>query len=436
MSPTPPAPCVAVAYSGGRDSTALLHATLAVAGGLGVQVVALHVHHGLNARADDWLAHAEQQCARWAGQGKALSFASRRLSGRPARGESVEAWARRERYAALREMALAHGSRVVLLAHHRQDQAETFLLQALRSAGVAGLAAMPPTVEREGVTWARPWLHCDAGRIAAYARRHRLRHVEDDSNADPRFARNRLRLAVWPALMREFPHAEAALAAAAAWAQEAHECTHALAAIDLSRVASKRGLDIAAWMQLAPARRSNALRTWLRNEIGRAPEAALTQRLLIELPAASAPAQWTAARLTLRRYRGWLSCLPAAAPIGAPERVETLAVARAGTYALAGWGGRLRILGVRKNGVARSSLAQLRLAERSGGEDFQLAPGRPARSLKKQFQARAVPAWQRTGPLVYAGERLLFVPGLGVDARALAADGEAQIAFEWLNDAR
>ena len=85
--------CVAVAYSGGRDSSALLHATLAAAGALDIGVAALHVHHGLMADADAWLLHCEQQCRRWAKRGRRLVFDHRRLDGNPARGESVEAWA-------------------------------------------------------------------------------------------------------------------------------------------------------------------------------------------------------------------------------------------------------------------------------------------------------------------------------------------------------
>jgi tRNA(Ile)-lysidine synthase len=435
-APRPPTPCVAVAYSGGRDSTALLHATRAAAGDLGIAVVALHVHHGLSPYAESWLAHCERQCQQWTARGTAVRFAATRLSGRPPRGMSVEAWARRERYAALRAMALAHGASLILLAHHEQDQAETFLLQALRGGGIAGLAAMPRIVAREGLTWARPWLRVPAGEVAAYVRRHRLRHIDDDSNADPRFARNRLRLTVWPALQREFPQVSQTLADTAAWAQEAHSCAETLAAIDLARLEKAGNLDLAAWSLLEPAaRRSNALRTWIKARAGQAPAATLVSRLLVELPA-TAPAQWSVGGMQLRRYRGRLSCEPAtlaAGPPGSP-RQDILAVSRTGTYAAPGWGGRLRIRSVIDGGTARSCLTKLRLVERRGGETFQAAPDRPARSLKKCFQALGIAAWQRDGPLIYAGEQLLYVPGLGIDARARAAAGEAQIAFDWLND--
>src|ERR1700749_4501123 len=146
-------PVVAVAWSGGRDSVALLHATLAAARGLGTSVVALHVHHGLMADADRWASEVEALCERWN-----AGFACERLQGSPQTGESVEAWARRGRYLALARMARDAGASLVLLGHHLHDQAETVLLQALRGAGPAGLAAMPRAVERDGLTWARPWL--------------------------------------------------------------------------------------------------------------------------------------------------------------------------------------------------------------------------------------------------------------------------------------
>jgi len=126
-------------------------------------------------------------------------------------------------------MALANGASLVLLAHHRRDQAETFVLQALRSAGVAGLSGMPREVERDGITWIRPWLDVSRDDVEAYVRKHRLKHVDDDSNTDTRFARNRLRRDVWPALTAAFPQAESALAAAADWAQEAQSCLSELA---------------------------------------------------------------------------------------------------------------------------------------------------------------------------------------------------------------
>ena len=429
---------VAVAYSGGRDSTALLHATLAQARLLGVQVLALHVHHGLSPNADAWLAHGEGQCQRWAKRGHAVAFVAHRLTDRPAPGESVEAWARHARYKALRMMAAEGSASIVLLAHHQRDQAETLLLQALRGAGVAGLSGMPRAVQRDGIEWLRPWLAMPRDAIDAYVRRHRLKFIDDDSNSDPRFARNRLRLQVWPALTGAFPHADASLAAASAWAQEASAALRELAAIDLAKVApttdvSDPGpLDIDAWLHLSDARRSNALREWMLRHLGRPAEAMLVKRLLAELPACHS-AQWQAGGSELRSHKGLLihRPVPAAAPCVA-TREAALSVHRAGMHALPGWGGSLRVERVREGGVPLAWLACLDLLPRSGAERFQAGIGRPPRSLKLQFQAAGVPAWERDGPLVYSGGQLVFVPGLGLDARVIGLPGQALVTLRWV----
>lgn len=427
---------VGVAYSGGRDSTALLHATLQAARRAGVQVAALHVHHGLSRLADDWLAHCDSQCRRWAGKGLPVSLFVEHLHLTPGRGQSVEALARTARYAALRRLALQAGTHIVLLAHHRRDQAETFLLQALRGAGVAGLSGMPAVVAREGLTWARPWLNQPREVVEAYVRRHRLVHIDDDSNDNPRFARNRLRLQVWQPLLQAFPEAEATLADAASWSQEAAACLADLAALDLTNVRAGDALNLAAWRELAPHRARNALRSWLREVSGEAPSAAELTRLCDELPG-KPPATWQVNAGVLRRYRGRLSFERAAAEVGAIDapRESSLRVVRAGRYRLPGWGGELVVRRVKEGGVSLDRLRALSLLPRSGGEQFQAGARRPARALKKQYQAAGVPTWAREGPLLYEAEQLVFVPGLGVDARVRAAPGEPQVDLEWVSDA-
>ena len=425
---------IAVAYSAGRDSTALLHATWRAAQAQGgLEVLALHVHHGLSPNADAWLQHAQVQCENWARSGAPLRLQFARLTTRPSVGESVEAWARKARYLALAEMALAAGAGMVLLAHHQQDQAETFLLQALRGAGVAGLAAMPERVERQGLVWVRPWLQKSRDSIQAYVQQHGLRYVDDDSNADPRFSRNRLRNQVWPSLTTAFPQAQASLAIAATWAQEADVALQELAVQDLLCIkATTQILPLAAWMQLSQARRSNALRAWLRQQPGLSLTAHLVQRLMLELPG-TGPANWDAGVGQLRRYRGRLSWL--AAPLWSESAhllPETqLQVLSPGRYPLPGWRGALQVTEVHEGGAPLAWLGELALRPRSGGEQFQAGIGRPARSLKKQYQAASIPEWLREGPLLYSGGQLVFVPGLGLDARVLALPGQTQVKLSW-----
>lgn len=426
---------VAVAYSGGRDSTALLHATARAAQGTGVQVVGLHVHHGLSPHADAWLTHCRQQVEGWAAAGLPVSFQCRRLPGKPAKGESIEAWARDARYRALQEMAEEQGAALVLLAHHRRDQAETFLLQALRGAGMAGLSAMPESVARSGLVWARPWLNAGREQVEAYVQAHQLGFIDDDSNSDPRYARNRLRLQVWPQLLESFPQAEACLATSAAWAQEALVLQLELAEADLATLCDEKlALRLGDWLKLSPARGSNALRAWIQQSSGQAAPASLVQRLMTELGQALAPAAWPHGDGELRRYRGRLRFVPAALVETGDAPATEMSISRAGRYRLVGWGGVLQVQAVKQDGVALALLAQLQIRPRQGGEQFQRAPASTARSLKKSFQDAAVPAWEREGPLLFAGERLVFVPGLGVDARVWGRAGERMMSLRWLPD--
>ncbi|HWI10445.1 MAG TPA: tRNA lysidine(34) synthetase TilS, partial [Burkholderiaceae bacterium] len=334
---------------------------------------------------------------------------------------------------ALARMAREAGASAILLAHHRRDQAETVLLQALRGAGVAGLAGMPRSVQRDGITWLRPWLDRPRAEIEAYVRRHRLAYVDDASNADPRFARNRLRLQVWPVLEGAFPQAETALASTAEWAQQASALLTEIAALDLAQIGSTQGpLDVRAWSTLSAARRGNALRLWLQQAHGAAAPASLVVRLLGELPTAR-NARWPLGDAELRLYRGRLGLVPnaVAAPVAVP-RAATLSVRRAGRCVLAGWQGALQIERVEQGGVPLAWLAQLELRPRAGGEQFQAGAGRPPRSLKKQYQEAGVPTWERGGPLIYSGGQLVFVPGLGLDARVIGLPGQPLVTLRWL----
>lgn len=452
---------VAVAYSAGRDSTALLHATACAARESGgVEVLALHVHHGLSSQADAWLAHAEQVCAEWALQGLPVRLLFRRVSVALDAGDGIESAARQARYAALTEMAQEAGANLILLAHHRRDQAETVLLQALRGAGVKGLAAMPADIERDGLRWVRPWLHHPREAIEAYVELHGLSFVDDDSNGNNRFARNRLRLDVWPALEAAFPQAEVSLAASADRLQDVLPGVDAwaeglMASLQVSRPQGEDvspGLDAVRWAELSGAQRRVSLAHWYRGWRGRALSASWLLRLAHEVPGLvfrGQPARWPTIGLAL--YRGVLlplnqrSAWPEhpleqapgrhAPRSGAPDTCD-ISIEMPGEHVLPIWQGALRVKLVSSGGVLPSVLKAAQAVGRTGGEQFQAGPGRPPRALKKQFQAAGVPAWQRDGPLIWSGERLVFVPGLGIDARCLAPEGVDQWGLEWVPDTR
>ncbi len=473
--------CIAVACSGGRDSIALLHATARMAAALNdeqqaigqppLQVLALHVHHGLSAHADDWLAHVKAICEAWGAQGLPVSLAWRRVTVPQSSGTSVEAQARKVRYQALADMAHAAGCQAVLLAHHRRDQAETFLLQALRSAGAAGLSAMPVQLDRMGITWIRPWLGHPREDIEAYVARHALVHIEDESNQNDRFSRNRLRLAVWPALSAAFDGAEARLAQAASHQADLKAClddwlTQQLPEVTRT-VAGRLALDVSAWLARGPGPQRELLRAWFASAAGMPLPMRGVQQLQHDLRrmaersgglAVKSSARWpwpagddalwphgptpgseaSAHRLTREvvLYRGWLSlreaqeaAVHALLDEGAPDL--PLSITARGEFTLPAGLGYLTVEDAWQGGVALSRLMHCQLRARRGGEQFQRSPDRPARSLKKQFQAMAVPAWERQGPLLYLGDQLAYVPGLGIDARVWARQGEPQVQLRW-----
>ena len=406
---------IAVAFSGGLDSTALLH----VATRAGARVLALHVHHGLQPQADEWAAHCEGVAGEFG-----ADFACTRLSGAPGRGDSIEAWAREGRHRALYDMAVAAGADLLLLAHHRRDQAETFLLQAMRGAGTAGLAGMPKAQWRDGLCWARPWLEQPRELIHAYAEQHGLRWIEDPSNGDPRFARNRLRQTVWPA----FPAAEAGLAHAARWAQQAEALAAEVAVEDLALLATPERLDLAALAGLSRARASNALRVWLAQHT--AAPASLVERLQTEWRP-GATLSWPAPGGALHAYRDGLHW---AANEAKAQPASTVDLSRPGLHGQPAWGGSW-LVAPASPGIAPARLAGLTQCARAGAERFQRAPASAPRSLKKACQEAGLPPWRRGGPLLFDAEgRLIAVAGLGMDARAFADRDELQLALSWLDD--
>lgn len=286
---------------------ALLHAVGAASRSCNVEVWALHVHHGLMPQADAWWDHVEQECHLMTRRGWPVRFAGQRLSGSPEPGQSVEAWARRGRYQALTRMAQQHHLSLVLLAHHRRDQAETVLLQALRSGGPAGLSAMPRVAERSGITWVRPWLQQPREAIEAYVRHYQVRYVDDPSNDEPHLARNRLRTHAWKAFSDAFPQAETALAGTALRMQEATACCAELAVLDMGNCVTDQGaVAIDAWARLSAARQSNLLRHWAARFLPRGVPETLVSRLRNEACNAMNGAWWPAPGGRVRRERGLL----------------------------------------------------------------------------------------------------------------------------------
>lgn len=275
-----------MAYSGGADSTALLYAVARwkLRHLPGQPLYAFHIHHGLQAAADGFEAHCRATCARLA-TAVDLRLDVLRVQARHAKGQSPEDAARRRRYEALSALAQRHGVGTVLLAQHADDQAETVLLALTRGAGLPGLAAMPEWQQRGGVAFARPLLGVPAAQLRAWLTQQGIAHVDDPSNRDERYARNRLRGVFTPALQAAFPAYREMFARSARHAAAAQQLLAELAEADLRAVQSSRragALSLQALQGLGAARRANVLRHWLQQQ-GTAATAAQLDELVAQI---------------------------------------------------------------------------------------------------------------------------------------------------------
>jgi len=242
-----------VAYSGGADSTALL---LAAAERWPGQVQAIHIHHGLQAAADDFVRVCESVCAK---AGVPLHIVP--VDARHAPGESPEDAARRARYAALATAAKALGLQGVLLGQHADDQVETLLLALSRGAGLPGLSAMSAKFERGGIMFYRPLLQIPAASLRQWLVQQQISFVDDPTNTDQRYTRNRIRACLLPALAQAFPQFRTTFARSARHAAQAQAVLLEVAVQDLAAVGNPPAIK--ALQTLSPPRQGNVLRHWL-----------------------------------------------------------------------------------------------------------------------------------------------------------------------------
>lgn len=446
----PAAAPVAVAYSGGLDSTVLLHLAHRMTAARGIPLIAFHVHHGLSPHADRWLAHCAAQTA-----ALGVAFDHRRVEVHQVAGQGVEQAARLARYAALRALCDAHQVRWLLLAHHQDDQAETVLLQLLRGAGVAGLGGMAvvqtdhPLLGSD-ITLARPLLDCTRTHLEDFAHSAGWSFIEDESNADTHYRRNALRHELSPVLDQHFPGHAATLARSARHLQSAQRLLEALAGIDLqscavdiargadpsssSQPAASVGLDLARLAKLPAERIDNLLRHWLQLQGARySPSDAQLAQLRSQMLGArdDAHPQLLLCGLMLVRQGGCLLAREAVVPAFPPQAPAALQWRGEPELIVPGWQGKL-CFEVAPRGLDRDRLLRgsLSLRPRSGRERLKLEAHRPSRSLKNLYQELQVPAQVRPWlPLLYLDEELVFAAGLGVDVRS-AVDGGLRVRWQ------
>lgn len=398
-----------VAYSGGLDSTVLLH-LLARSSQPGLRAV--HVHHGLQPAAEHWAEHCAAVCE---GLDVPMSLCRVHVQG-GARG--VEAAARDARYAALR--AQMRAGDVLVTAHHQDDQAETVLLRLLRGTGPHGLAAMRAvTAFAPGRLW-RPLLHAPRAELRAYAEAQGLQWIEDPQNTQADFSRSFLRSEILPRLQARWPAAVRSLARAAELGAETADLLQELAEADLRALGADDGdgdgLPIPALRALSAARRHNLLRHWIATCALPVPFRDALARLEVEVFGAAVDADpvlaWPGGEF--RRYRERLFVM---APLPAPPKDVELSWNTAEALTLPAGCGRL-------HAGQDAGAGWVRLAR--PGERFHPRGSLHTRRLKNLFQERGVPPWVRLRtPVLEQGGQAVWVGGIGW------AQGAASFDIQW-----
>ena len=402
LAPWRNAPAWHIAFSGGLDSTVLLHLLASLANTETLPPLsAVHVHHGLQAAADAWPAHCQSIC-----DNLGVPLSVKRVQVQP--GASLERVAREARYRAFAEVTGA--GEVVLTGQHRDDQAETLLFRLLRGAGVRGLAAMPAQRPLAGGYLVRPLLDVSREALEVYAHEHQLKWIEDPSNADSRFSRNYLRHRVLPALTERWPQAVTGLARTAEHLGEAQGLLDELALLDL-QAASKASafpwlglpsLALAPLCELSDARQRNALRHWLA-PLTRLPDSDHWAGWH-SMRDAKGDAQplWRLADGELHRCGQRIWWLPSTrsefsdATVSWPDPQNPLELPGNGQLTLTG----------------EAPEGPLEVRYRQGGEILEV-PGRGRRDLKRLLNESGLPGFVRGRlPLLYQGEQLLGVPRL------------------------
>ena len=407
---------LAVAFSGGLDSTVLLHATIKAHGKKNVH--AFHVHHGIQKEADQWQAHCKAVSKKF---GCHFDTQNVKLN----KPSNIESQARNLRYEALTQMCQAHKIQDLLLAHHLDDQAETVLIQLMRGAGLPGLSAMPQVKSKELIHLWRPFLNMRRKDLEIYAKEHQLTWIEDPSNQDESYRRNAIRKTILPTLEKFQEGAIENLSRSAKHLGEAQELLNQLADIDLGLIEAKEGLSKTNLIRLyktSQARATNALRRWLsKNGLAYPSEERLTAWWSeLQQTRSDSQLQWDHDQQVIRLWRGHL----------------IITQDSSSTEVMGEWVFKKIPANSKKPGIAKDRFEKakqkglINTMAREGGEKFKVDAKRPRRSLKNLYQEADIPPWQRDVPLLYIGEELVAVAGIGISADWLTTEGP-RISPEW-----
>lgn len=392
-----------IAFSGGLDSHVLLHLMHSAQ----LNFKAIYIEHGLQEASKPWAKHCADVCEQLG-----IAFQSISVNANPDKGESLEASARAARYQALADQMQA--GEILLTAQHLQDQSETLLLQMLRTAGPAGLSAMPAVKAFAGGWHMRPLLGIDRIELEAYAALHQLEWVEDPSNTDQRYDRNFFRQSIFPLLKKRWPSINQTLANVSSLQAEAAELMNDLAQLDAEKLIDGNTLSICHLLELRPARQRNIVRYWLQQCQLDAPTAKRLKEILGSMVTAANDkmpmVNW--ADTEVRRFQGKLYAMKTLSAFDTEQSIDWQA---SQPLLLPQLHSEVSLVAA-ASGLSSEAISQpLTIRFRSGGERIKPIGRAHTMDLKKLMQESAVPPWQRSRiPLIYSDDKLIAVAGYWV----------------------
>lgn len=413
--------------SGGVDSVALLHMLVQLQASLRFTLSAVHVNHQISPNASSWAVFCQQLCAAYKIPFETVAVTLNRQA-----GESLEAIARDARY----QVFSSCKADFVVLGQHLDDQAETVMLQLLRGAGAKGLSAMPQARDAEsGAPILRPLLHIARSEIESYATAHQLQWIHDESNDNISFDRNFLRHKIFPVLEKRFSAYRLTLLRVSQNLAEASDLMDELAAMDAQQAMLDGRLQLGPVRQLSHIRAKNLLRYFLAKQGVSTPSAERLDELLRQLLSAAIDAKvhMVLGNHEIRRFQDQVYILAKSHMI-----MQDLQWTWQGEPAmkLDELKGMLHFEKATGQGISLEKLqsAPVTVRLRQGGERFRPNCSRPTLSLKHLFQELQVPPWHRQAlPLLYSGNTLVWVAGIGIDCHFQAKADEAGVFVNWLD---
>lgn len=419
-----------IALSGGIDSVVLLHVLATLSKQLQFTLSAVHVNHGISRNAMLWSRFCCNLCHTYG-----ISIYVAYLQIKKQVGLSLEAVAREERYRIFNHMRADY----VVLAQHLDDQAETLLLQLFRGAGIKGLSAMPivrKQISNTAPKILRPLLDVSRSRIEAYARQTKLNWINDESNDSTTFNRNFLRHDILPLLKKRYPNYSKTLSRTSRHLSEASVLLDELAAMDSENCLVSGKLQIDNLRKLSFPRAKNLLRYTLFQQSVSIPSTVKLENILIQLLSIRADSQLhiSFGDHEIRCYKGVIYILSQKKLLHEPKEC----LWRGETHlALQHLNGTLLFTQISNQGISRQKIINepMVIRLRSGGERFMPACNRPRRSLKNLLQEASIPPWERNAmPLLFCGEKLVWVPTIGIDCEFQVKSGELGILPIWNPD--